>query len=544
MTSNLVRALNRLGNGKLTDDQLYRAVQTLNPNLPEYPSGTDFSKVGRVYAQSSDLFSQYTKGLLDMLSGKNLNGLPNQTALFFTRLSQNRNPLRDLFYRGQMPYGSNAQAMIWDNVAVHNYLAPEFTDSKTHDPYRVNLAQPETDTLQRVEDVSSLVTIEDTDSATKFQTAEQFNQFFYGSIYALANGFFYDEYKHTMVSLSKPIASGDAKIYNYAIDLQNVSDRRKFANEVIENLIATTENMQYWSDEYNSRGVSNPVPVDKLVILTTNSMNALVTVNALSAAFNKEDLATGVEIRRVGPKFFDVWQYTKNHVVTKEDLDRGFVDVYNEHNNSLGTYQVGDILPKGSLAAAGATDAKKVLDGSKIGFVIMDRDALQMYDQLPLTMTAVANPYNRYTNIVGNKKTNFVFVPGLNFVAMTFDSSKPEGYQIQKSIIAPENTVPISLLAEGDKLFDGVANSVAVGDSVTIPIQNFALSDIAKSLGVAKVGLKSSDPSVATVSAGDVSKQTYTLTGVKEGKTTLSITRPDGSALLGYDSLEVTVTAK
>ena len=174
----------------------------------------------------------------------------------------------------------------------------------------------------------------------------------------------------------------------------------------------------------------------------------------------------------------------------------------------------------------------------------MDRDALQMYDQLPLTMTAVANPYNRYTNIVGNKKTNFVFVPGLNFVAITFDSSKPEGYQTQKSIIAPENTTVISLLAEGDKLFDGVANSVAVGDSVTIPMQNFAVSDVAKSLGITKVGLKSSDPSVATVSAGDISKQTYTLTGVKEGKTTLSITRPDGSVLLGYDSFDVTVTAK
>ena len=542
MASNLVKSLNRMANGKLTDDQLYRAVQTLNPNLPEYKAGTDFSSVGRVYAQNTDLFSQYTKGLLDMLSGRNLNGLPTQTALFFTRLSQNRNPLRDLFYRGQMPYGSDVQAMIWNNISVHNYLAPEFTDSKTHDPYRVNLAQPETDTLQRTEDVSSLVTIEDTDSATKFQTAEQFNQFFYGSIYALANGFFYDEYKHTMVSLSKPIASGDAKIYNYAQDLQNVSNRREFANSVIEDLIATTEDMQYWTDEFNSRGVSNPVPVDKLVILTTNRMNALVTVNALSAAFNKEDLATGVEIRRVGPKFFDVWQYTKDHTVTQADLDAGYIDVYNDQNNSLGTYQVGDVLPKGSLAAAGATDAVKVLDGSKIGFVIMDRDALQMYDQLPLTMTAIANPYNRYTNITGNKKTKFVFVPGLNFVAITFDAAKPAGYQTQNTLVAQTDD-PVSLLAADDKLFDGVANSVAAGSTITIPMGNFAVSDLAKTLGVTKVGIKSSNPDVATVSAGDVSKQTYTLTGVKEGKTTLTVTKPDGSQL-GSDSLEVTVTAK
>lgn len=541
MASNLVKQLNRLGGGKLTDDQLYRAVQTLNPNLPAYQENTDFSSVGRVYAQNSDLFSQYTKGLLDMLSGRNLNGLPTQTALFFTRLSQNRNPLREIFYRGQMPYGSDVQAMIWNNISVHNYLAPEFTDSKTHDPYRVNLAQPETDTLQRTEDVSSLVTIEDTDSATKFQTAEQFNQFFYGSIYALSNGFFYDEYKHTMVSLVKPIASGDAKVYNYAQDIDNIQDRKGFANRIIENLIATTEDMQYWTDDFNTRGVNNPVPVDKLVILTTNRMNALVTVNALSAAFNKEDLATGVEIRRVGRQFFDVWQYTKDHTVTKEDLDNGYIDVYNEQHNSLGTYKVGDVLPKGSLAAAGATDAEKVLDGSKIGFIIMDRDALQMYDQLPLTMTAIANPYNRYTNITGNKKTKFVFVPGLNFVAVTFDSSKSEGYQTQASLIQDAGSPAVSLLAPGDKLFDGVTNSIKVGSTATIPMGNFAVSDLAKSLGVTKVGIKSSDPSVATVSAGDVGKQTYTLTGVKPGTTTLSITKPDGEDL-GTATLKVTVT--
>lgn len=541
MSSSLVKQLNRLGGGKLTDDQLYRAVQTLNPNLPAYESGTDFSSVGRVYAQNSDLFSQYTKGLLDMLSGRNLNGLPSQTALFFTRLSQNRNPLREIFYRGQMPYGSDVQAMIWNNISVHNYLAPEFTDSKTHDPYRVNLAQPETDSLQRTEDVSSLVTIEDTDSATKFQTAEQFNQFFYGSIYALSNGFFYDEYKHTMVSLVKPIASGDAKVYNYAEDLNNIQDRKGFANRVIEDLIAKTEDMEYWTDEFNTRGVNNPVPVDKLIILTTNRMNALVTVNALSAAFNREDLATGVEIRRVGPQFFDVWQYTKDHKVTQDDLDKGFIDVYNEQHNSLGTYKIGDVLPAGSLAAAGATDAEKVLDGSKIGFIIMDRDALQMYDQLPLTMTAIANPYNRYTNISGNKKTKFVFVPGLNFLAITFDSTKSEGYQTQASLIQDAGTTSVSLLAPGVKLFDDVANSVKVGSTTTIPMANFQVSDLAKSLGVTKVGIKSSDPSVATVTAGDVGKQTYTVTGVKPGTTTLSVTKPDGEDL-GVDTMKFTVT--
>ena len=541
MASNLVKQLNSMAGGKLTDAQLYRAVQTLNPNLPAYAEGTDFSSVGRVYAQNSDLFSQYTKGLLSMLSGKNLNGLPAQTALFFTRLGQNRNPLREIFYRGQMPYGSDVQAMIWNNISVHNYLAPEFTDSKTHDPYRVNLVQPQTDTLQRTEDVSNLVTIEDTDSAEKFQTAEQFNEFFYGSIYALVNGFFYDEYKHTMVSLVKPIASGDAKIYNYAQDANNITDRKGFANRLIEDLIMKTEDMEYWTDEFNTRGVNNPVPVDKLVILTTNRMNALVTVNALSAAFNKEDLATGVEIRRVGPQFFDVWQYTKDHKVTQDDLDKGFIDVYNEQHNSLGTYKIGDVLPKGSLAAVGATDAKKVLDGSKIGFIIMDRDALQMYDQLPLTMTAMANPYNRYTNINGQKKTKFVFVPGLNFLAVTFDSTKPEGYQTQASLIQDAGTPSVSLLAPNNKLFDGVANSVKVGSTATIPMANFAVSDIAKSLGVTKVGIKSSDPAVATVSAGDVGKQTYTVTGVKPGTTTLSVTKPNGEDL-GVDTLKFTVT--
>ena len=41
MASNLVKQLNSMAGGKLTDAQLYRAVQTLNPNLPAYAEGTD-----------------------------------------------------------------------------------------------------------------------------------------------------------------------------------------------------------------------------------------------------------------------------------------------------------------------------------------------------------------------------------------------------------------------------------------------------------------------------------------------------------------------
>lgn len=61
---------------------------------------------------------------------------------------------------------------------------------------------------------------------------------------------------------------------------------------------------------------------------------------------------------------------------------------------------------------------KKKLDGSKVGAIVMDRDALQLWDVQKLILTQISNPRKRYTNVFANQKTQLMFCQSLNAKAL------------------------------------------------------------------------------------------------------------------------------
>ena len=72
------------------------------------------------------------------------------------------------------------------------------------------------------------------------------------------------------------------------------------------------------------------------------------------------------------------------------------------------------MIKEGSIATANATDAVQTWVGDKVGAIVLDRDALQIWDALPLTLSTINNPKKRYTNIFLNQKTALMFVQALN----------------------------------------------------------------------------------------------------------------------------------
>ncbi len=74
---------------------------------------------------------------------------------------------------------------------------------------------------------------------------------------------------------------------------------------------------------------------------------------------------------------------------------------------------------KGTLAKANATDATQSLNGDDLAAVVMDRDALQIWDNFATTLTTVPNPRGRYNNVFLNKMTTFALIEGLNCLAIT-----------------------------------------------------------------------------------------------------------------------------
>ena len=131
-----------------------------------------------------------------------------------------------------------------------------------------------------------------------------------------------------------------------------------------------------------------------------------IDVDFVANAFNPELFkATQVHFTEVDA-FPDVWTYNTDHTVTSDDIDKGYVDGR--------VHPVGSVIKKGSIATANATDAEQTLIGDKVGAIVLDRDALQLRDALPLTLSTINNPKKRYTNIFLNQKTALMFVQALN----------------------------------------------------------------------------------------------------------------------------------
>jgi len=111
----------------------------------------------------------------------------------------------------------------------------------------------------------------------------------------------------------------------------------------------------------------------------------------------------------------DLWKYSKDHVVTPEDISSGFVD----GNTNL----IGSTIKAGSVAAPGATDAFKALDGSAIKPIVLDQDVIQMWDKKRTRLRVLENPYDDYYNINIRQATYMVIMSALNN-AVLIDTSK------------------------------------------------------------------------------------------------------------------------
>ena len=150
--------------------------------------------------------------------------------------------------------------------------------------------------------------------------------------------------------------------------------------------------------------------VEDIEVIMPVKYSVDMDIDFLMNAFNPEIFRnTKVHVTEVD-EIPDVWEYNKAHTVVQKDIDEGFVDK-REH-------PIGSVIEQGAIARPNATDATKTLDGSKVGAIILDRDALQAWDSLPLTLSTINNPKKRYTNIFANQKTALMFVQSLNSKAI------------------------------------------------------------------------------------------------------------------------------
>ena len=400
--SKLAENLSTVSGVGVSDQNIYDSVvsKMSDPqDLPTYKAGQDFAPYGQELAGNPDLFNGYLKSLV------------RQYGVIFQRVALAQNPL-SMFKKGIMPYGANIESIVYDTMEAKQYN-PFYRDSKGEQlsPYEQNLINPVANTYTTTQDISMPVTIIDTVDTQYFQNLQQFHTYVWGKIASLVNGAVLDEYYHTKLAVSVPLSANKIKSVN-------VDDDENVSKNLAKEIKRAAKKMRYFSRDYNGAGVNQATLVDHVVVMVNINRSVDLDMDYFGQLFNPEN-ARDYDVQYVEvDRFPDVWRYSKDHVVTQDDADKGYVDVRGTGNN-YGYYHIGDTIKKGTLAKANATDATQALNGDDLAAVVMDRDALQIWDQLPITLSTIANPRGRYNNVFLNKKSLFALIEGLNCLAIT-----------------------------------------------------------------------------------------------------------------------------
>ena len=386
--SKLASAVSNATNVTTDDTTLFNMISSeiktdSATELPMYQKGASFAPYGQKFSANPKVFNDYL-ATAAIKYGK-----------IFVKNFIAKNPLA-FFKRGLMPYGGKIETMVFDTIEPKLYRPDLILGEES--PFAQHFGRVEAQTHVETQDIEATNTVVDTQDTMYFQDVTQFNNFLYGKIAALVNGAILDEFRMTKLTLAKSLAND-----------MITKDTATSIKDLQEKIVYWSGMLQYFSRDNNAKGINQATLVDDLVVIIPLKRSVKVNMDYLANVFNAE--LAGVNIKTlVIDKFPDVWTYTSDHTVTEDDFTNGYL--------SRREFKVGDVIPAGNMAQANATDATQTLVGDEVGAIVLDRDALQIWDQLPLTLSTQPNPKKRYNNIFMNKKSYFMFVEALNSKAI------------------------------------------------------------------------------------------------------------------------------
>lgn len=389
-TSKLAKTIAEGTGAKVTDESIMRAVgrDIEEPMLANYAPGSDFNVIGQTLNQQPQLVGKY------------LESVAIKYANVFIKSCRASNPLY-MFKRGAIPYGGQVETVVYD-VLRPKIFRPDLIDGDEN-PFAQNFGRVVGHTFKHYMDLESVNTFLDTIDTMHFQNLMQYHNHILGKINQLINGIILEEYNQTKMSLAKPLADG-------MINNNGVSHNIK---ELQKKILYTARRMRYFNNDYNHDGITQATKVDDIVIILPLATSMNLDVDFIANTFNAE-VFRDVRVRMVEvDNIPDVWEYKIDHTVTEDDITKGYLDARD--------HPVGTTVAAGSLAKPNATDAEKKLDGTKVGAIVLDRDALQLWDAQKLVLTQISNPRKRYTNVFANQKTLLMFCQSLNSKALMVD---------------------------------------------------------------------------------------------------------------------------
>lgn len=456
--STLASEVSKMSNTSVKDYDIYASVvdRMSNPgDLGDYREDSDFTHYGNEIRQNSDLGVDY------------LSVLVKKYGIIFEKVAVAKNPLAFL-KKGLAPTAAEVQPIITSIIKQHRFK-PNYRDPDTDEafsPFDQNFPDVVSKKYELDQDVNTNVTFLDTRDTKYFQNLYQFHTFVFDRISKLVSGAISDEYDYTRDVLTGAMCQNKLVTYNMHYDptmidsdttinspYQKMQAKKELEQITLSDFANKVKNdsldMTYWTDRYNTEGIVGATKSDDICVITSLKYGTKMDVKYLATLFNPENVENR-NIKHVNISGFrSAYCYTKDHTVNQEDSDKGYLDVRSK-TNRFGEYKIGDVIKAGTYFykqdgvnnRGMGPDAKLMIDGDKIAAIIVDMDAVQIYDELPLNLGQIANIRGRYMNVYLNKESRFLFIQGLNAEAITI-SNLDEGYIKFKDPVANPTDDPI-----------------------------------------------------------------------------------------------------
>lgn len=357
---------------------------------------TSFTGIGQVLDQDSALANVWHK------TAVNLIGKIIQRSNILT------NPLAE-FEGDLMEDGAEIEEMIIDAAGTYAFnptKAVKRLFDRKEPELRVQIHKS-------TRDVTSKRTIQDTQITQIFRNVTMLEKYIVHVTQSLLSGNEYEKYYTTKELLSTAIMNNKIRVLDLGNDVK--------AADIQEAIMTVTKAMQHPSRFFNMGNVGQPdargntglniqADFSQLRLILPLQTSVKLDVKFFANVFHLDSVKSGLAIKEID--FLpNIYQYTKDHIVTAEDLANGYVS---EDNFEVGeTIKAGSMATREAFEAANEEEGKKDIelkfDASRVKAIVLDKRALVINPQLPTTLSSVVNPEGRYINVILNEKEIFSF---------------------------------------------------------------------------------------------------------------------------------------
>lgn len=398
-------------NAQFTNTQAQLAAANKISDVGIFNTATNFAYQGNG-AESADIFNVFAQAYTanpQVLADYIQNAKP-LISLQITADDLFTDPLDEYFNIGTNPMGGAIQ------VITQDIARPESFANIGDNPYvtRYNDAAAQVFTYKL--DLTNFRSIQGTQLNMYFTSVDTLNSFIRGTATAIING-------HRAAQFQR-----EKLMFSVAMELgMSPYDVGGATPDLVSTIIERAYDMQFMNNTMNVQGFTRATSAERIAVIIPVRASVDIDLSMLANLFNPELVTERKFTRIVIDRFPDVWRYATDHVITADDVAKGWVDVATQANVQTGN-QVGSTIPAGTLAVPGADDAVQTFVGDTLQAWIGDRSAVMYADDLPLYTVQYPNNMNRGIQIVGHSKRSYVYSNSFNTVGI---------YSVAPSAVSP-----------------------------------------------------------------------------------------------------------